>query len=341
MVKLELSGKVEIGSGARLASPSFAMALTLEQYVQQLDTRDLPWPAAPTVHRPKAKPHLAPMFGVRLVSWNVYGTLLNVSTGQLLFEHPEKFIMDIALDKTVQEFKMWGSMSRKPGQPSDYMREMLDRVLSEMRMAPSPGEKFPELASERVWEAILKKLLQKDYKFDAGMFGSLNELAKKVAYFFHASLQGTACYDHAARALEHVQSCGVKQGLLADAQCFTLVQLQRGLTAQSAVRAEDLFDRSLRSLSCEVGGRKPSERLFKHFVQAAGQMGIAPTQILHVGSRIVQDIAPARKIGMRTALFAGDKEALQATAEQLKDPATRPDALLTDLAQISDLIAPV
>jgi FMN phosphatase YigB (HAD superfamily) len=316
------------------------MPLTLEQYASFLDTRDLAWPAPPPVQPAKARPKLNPLPGIRLVSWNIYGTLLSISTGQLLFEHPDKFVMDIALDKTVQEFKMWGSMYRKPGQPADYMGEMYGRVLSDLRMAPSPGEKHPEISAEKIWESLLKKLFQKDYKFDAGFYGSLNEYSKKVAYFFHASLQGTACYDNAARALEHVRSCGVKQGLLADAQGFTLVQLQRGLAAQSQLKVDDVFDRELRSLSVEVGGKKPSERLFKHFVQAAAAQGIAPAQILHIGSRIAQDIAPAQKLGMRTALFAGDKDSLAASPEQLKDPASRPSALLTDLGQIAELIVP-
>jgi FMN phosphatase YigB (HAD superfamily) len=316
------------------------MPLTLEQYAAFLDTRELTWPAPPPVQRPKAKAKFKPMPGIRLVSWNIYGTLLSISTGQLLFEHPQKFVMDIALDKAVQEFKMWGSMYRKPGQPAEYMAEVYGRVLTDMRMAPSPGEKHPEICAEKIWESLIKKLLQKEYKFDAGFFGSLNEFSKKVAYFFHTSLQGTACYENAARALEHIRSCGIQQGLLADAQCFTLVQLQRGLAAQSRVKLDELFDPGLRALSCEVGGHKPSERLFKHLLQAAGQQGIAAPQVLHVGARIGQDIAPAKKLGMRTALFAGDKESLQASAEQLKDPVTKPDALLTDLAQMTELIVP-
>ena len=109
--------------------------------------------------------------------------------------------MDVALDKTIQEFKMWGSMSRKPGQPAEYLGQIYQQVLLEQQTGAVGGEKYPEIAADRVWEAILKKLLQKDYKFDAGFFGSLNEFSRKVAYFFHASLQGTACYPGAAEAL--------------------------------------------------------------------------------------------------------------------------------------------
>src|SRR5436190_606747 len=63
-----------------------SMALTLDQYASYLDTRDLSWPAAPDVERPRAKPHLSRRVkGIRAVLWNVYGTLLNISGGDLLF----------------------------------------------------------------------------------------------------------------------------------------------------------------------------------------------------------------------------------------------------------------
>ena len=316
------------------------MALTLEQYAAYLDTRkDLVWPAPPEVDRPKAKPHLVRLPQVRAVLWNVYGTLLRIAGGELWFEHPQPFVMGVALDKTIQEYKMWSSMSRKPGQPSDYMKQLYLQVLTEHKAVPGGTEKYPEVASDRVWEALIKKLFHKDYKFDAGFFGSLNEFSRKVAYFFHASLQGTAAYDGAAQAMRHVAEAGLKQGLLADGQCFTRVQLQRGLAAQDKDIDEDkLLDKDLIVLSYESRGRKPSERLFRHAVNALNQQGIAPNQVLHVGSRIQNDLVPARRLGMRTALFAGDRTSLQATAEQLKEPASRPDVLLTELSQIADVI---
>jgi hypothetical protein len=216
---------------------------------------------------------------------------------------------------------------------------MYDQVLLEQRGISGPGgEKHPEVLAERVWEAILKKLFQKDYKFDATYFGSLNEYSRKIAYFFHASLQGTACYDGAADALRSVRASDLSQGLLADAQCFTTVQLQRGLDRQRGDRLEELLTDGLDILSCDARARKPSDRLFKQAMTALAEKGIEPEEVLHVGSRITQDVIPARKLGMRTALFAGDKVSLQATPEQLKEPASRPDVLLTELSQIVEVV---
>jgi FMN phosphatase YigB (HAD superfamily) len=315
------------------------MPLTLEQYASYLDTRDLTWPTPPPPERPKARPHLKALPEVRVVAWSVYGTLLNISGGELVFEHPQAFVMDIALDKTVQEFKMWGSMTRKPGQPAEYLRQLYARGLSEQRMAPSPGEKYPEIVAERIWEGIIKKLLQKDYQFDAGFFGSLNEYSRKVAYFFHASLQGTACYPGTAAALTLVRDRGLRQGLLADGQCFSVVQLQRGLAQQDGQsNLDNWFDPDLRVLSCDWGSKKPSERLYRQFLEGLKKEGITPEQVLHIGTRMDQDVIPARKLGMRTGLLAGDKGSLVATAEQLKDKASRPDVLLTELDQIGQIV---
>jgi FMN phosphatase YigB (HAD superfamily) len=316
------------------------MPLTLEQYATYLDTRtDLHWPAPPAVERPKARPHLVRLPEVRAVLWDVYGTLLAIPGGELAFEHPQPFVMSVALDKTIQEFKMWGSMSRKPGQPSEYLQTVYTRILAEQRTFPGGGERHPEVDSQRLWEAILKRLLQKDYKFDAGLFGSLNEFSRKVAYFFHASLQGTACYPGAASALRHVGDAGLGQGLLGDGQCFTRVQLQRGLSAQdSDVSLDSVLTEGLVSLSYEVRARKPSERLFRHALDALAGRGLEPREVLHVGSRLQQDLVPARRLGMRTALFAGDRGSLQATPEQLRESASRPDVLLTELDQIASAV---
>jgi FMN phosphatase YigB (HAD superfamily) len=327
------------GSMRALLCKAPYMPLTLQQYVTYLDTRGTTWPADPVVEPRTAKPHVAFLPNIRAVTWNVYGTLLAISGGDLLFEHPTAFVMEVALDKTIQEFKFWASMSRKPGQPADYLREIYDNLLNDQRIVPGNVERHPEIAADRVWESFIKKLFQKDYEFDAGFYGSLNEYSRKVAYFFHASLQGTACYPGADAALRAVKEAGLAQGLLADGQCFTMAQLQRALSRHGpAANPDEWIDPELRWFSYEVRARKPSERIFRQGLNALAEKGITPDQVLHIGSRMQQDIAPARRFGMRTALFAGDKASLQARSKQLKDPSTRPDVLLTELSQIAQVI---
>ena len=283
------------------------------------------------------KPHLKPL-SVRAVLWTVYGTLVAVPQGELLFEHPQDFVTDAALDKLIKEFKMWNSMSRKPGAPAVHLKEAYTKTLTTLRMVGVSGEKFPEVAVEKVWEDIVKKL--RDYTFDVIRYGSLNEYARKMAYFYHASIQGAGAYPGAAETVRAIASGARPQGLLADGQCFTVGQLQRCLKQQDPdLDVNTVFPPALRFVSADRKARKPSDTLFKAAIQALGEKGVRPGEILHVGSSLTRDIGPAKKHGFRTALFAGDKNSLAATPEQLKDPAFRPDVMLTELPQVLEVIA--
>jgi FMN phosphatase YigB (HAD superfamily) len=315
------------------------MPLTLEQYIERLDSRgDLPWPVAPAIDPVKAKPSLHKL-PVRAVFWTVYGTLVNIPGGELQFEHAQDFVTDAALDKVIKEFKMWQSMSRKPGAPAAYMKELFRKALTTLQLTGGGGEKFPEVQTERIWDDIVKKLQQKEYTFDAANYGSISDYVKKIAYFYHASIQGTGAYPGAVDALKLSADQGVLQGLLGDGQCFTAGQLQRGLRQQDPdFDLNSVVPAAFRVLSAEKRAKKPSETLYKAAIQAAGSKGISPSEILHVGSNLTRDIAPAKKHGMRTALFAGDRNSLSATPDQLKDPATRPDVLITELPQVLEVL---
>ena len=270
------------------------MALTLQEYASYLDTRsDLSWPAVPEIERRRAKPSLTRLAGVRAVTWNLYGTLVAIGGGQLYLEHPQKLMMDIALDKTIQEFKMWASMTRKPGQPADYLREIYANLLLEQRSIATAGDKFPEISADRIWDAFIKKLFQKDYHFDALSMGSLNEFSRKVAYFFHASMQGTECYPGAAAALKHVKARGVHQGILANSQCFSLIQLERGLVKQDAKGASltKLFDAQWIALSMKYIAGSPRNG-FSPLAELRQQQGRSGQRDFAHRTRIAVDVAP-------------------------------------------------
>lgn len=234
---------------------------------------------------------------------------------------------------------MWNSMSRKPGAPSAYMKELYRKALTTLRMTGCGTEKHPEVQVERIWDDIVKKLFQKEYTFDTGLYGSANEYTRKIAYFYHASIQGTGPYPYAVDALKLTADQGLVQGLLTDGQCFTVGQLRRCLRQQDpGFEVDGVIPATMRLVSADKKAKKPSDTLFKAAVQVAAARGISPSEILHVGSSLTRDIAPAKKHGFRTALFAGDRHSLVAAPEQLKDPAFRPDVLLTELPQILEVI---
>src|SRR5947209_8008337 len=82
--------------------------------------------------------------------------LLSINGGEIWFCHPQPFVMSTALDKTVQEFKMWQAMTRQPGQPAEYLATVYEQALLRQRMIAGGGnERLPEVSSERLWEAVV------------------------------------------------------------------------------------------------------------------------------------------------------------------------------------------
>jgi hypothetical protein len=316
------------------------MPLTLEEYADHLDHRsDLQWPAAPQVRGTKSKPHLKRLDSVRAVVWNVYGTLLSISGGQFFREHPDDFVMDLALDKTIQEFKMWKAMSRKPGKPSRQLRDMLQAISAELSFQVEKGERYPEIPVERVWEAVIRKLQQNEYIINTAFYGPIQDFAVKIAYFFHRSLQGTGCDHGAAESVRWIYEHGYWQGLLADGQSFTAMQLRRGLAEQDPDLPFHLcFPASHQVLSHAALARKPSDRIFKEMLRRLQDSRVAPEQTLYVASRLADDLAPARRHGFITCLYTGDQSSVEASPEAVKDKHRRPHLLITDFRQVIEML---
>lgn len=316
------------------------MSKSLQEYAEWLDGRGLLWPAAPKPVAVNATAYLKPLEGVRGVAWSLYGTLLQISDGKLLLMHPQQLRMQIALEKTIHEFNMWNSMSRKPGAPWEYMLQQYTRQVEDRQLGGSgrKGE-APEVNSTDVWRVLIERLGKKEYSYDEDFYGDIEEYAEKVAFFFHSCLQGVGAAPNALFALQSLTKPGLSQGIVGDAQPFSLVQLLRGLRLQGEVISiSQLISPGCFSLSYEENVKHPSQLLFERSLQQFRSAGLAPKEIVCVSSRLRDELAIAKKLGMKTALFAGDKNSLQATPADMKEPDLRPDRILTDVAQVLQIV---
>ena len=316
------------------------MAKSLQDYAAWLDTRnDLIWPQPLPFASANAKPTLKPVPGIKAVLWNLYGTLLRITDGNLMLLHFKEIRMQVALEKTIAEFNMWNSMTRRPGAPWEYMLQKYKGVLEEMEMVGANQGNFPQPNAVKVWRRLLGLLEQKEYEYDTIFYGDMDELAEKVAYFFQSCLQGIEASPNAVQALKTVSDAGLTQGLLTDGQSFTLLQALRAFSAQDKLPPlNSLFDPACLAISYQLGIRKPSASLYHHCVQQLGAKGINPKEILYVSNQLQGDLAIAKQFGVRTVLYAGDKTTLKATGPEIRHPELRPKRLLTDLSQIRDLI---
>lgn len=318
------------------------MSLSLAEYADALDGRKLIWPKVPKLTPVTATPSIAPLPGIKAVLWDVYGTLLRVSDGHYTILPTEEVRLQIALDKTIHEFNMWNHMYRKPGPPWQSMIGIYKSTIERMSMRASAKGDVTEVSLADVWHALIEKLFEKEYTFDEGQYGDLDEFSEKVAYFFHASLQATEARANAVLAMSHICGNGVMQGCLADGQSFTFVQMLRALSMQGDLPPlHEVFRPQTLIFSSAFGVRKPSKSLFADAVSQLRSIGIHPEETLHISCRLMTDLVPAKAAGMKTALLAAEKSGLEVSADVLKNPTTRPDRLLTDLKQITSVVGPV
>jgi FMN phosphatase YigB (HAD superfamily) len=317
------------------------MAKSLAEYLTWVETRPgLIWPKVPAPVPLDADPFIKPLPEIRAVSWCIYGTLLQIHDGRLHHVHPQVLRMQVALQKTIEEFNMWNSMSRKPGQPWEYMLQQYTKLIEEGRLAGTKRKgDAPEIDSAKVWFKLIDRLLKNEYEFDRAIYGDSDDLALKVAYFFHAMLQAVAASENAPAILQRISQAGMKQGLIDDGQAFTFAQLQHALQhVDSNAALSGLINSNLVAISYRFGVRKPSPSLFAVAAEQYRNAGIEPAQVLYVSHRLHDDLAVAKKAGFRTALYAGDEKVCEVTGDDLRNPAIKPDRLLTDLAQVAEIV---
>ncbi len=316
------------------------MPLSLAEYADSLDQRDLIWPQVPAPKPVNAKPSIEPLPEIKAVLWDVYGTLLRTPDGAFTLFPEQEVRLQVALEKTIHEFNMWNSMYRKPGPPWQSMINQYRDYAERLAMVGTKRRgDVTDVNLVHVWQTVVDRLFDKEYTYDESELGDVDDLSEKIAFFFHCSLQAIEARSGLSQTLTLLMESGVRQGVLADGQPFTMVQLARALAQEGTPPPVfQVFPSEHNLMSYQMGIKKPSPSLYK---QAAGQLaikGIEPSEILHVSCRLETDLAPARAAGMKTALLAAEKTGLEATANMIKDPQTRPDRLLTDITQITSVV---
>lgn len=318
------------------------MAKSLAEYLSALDERsNLIFPKAPRWKPIPATPSMKPLPQVKVVLWSVYGTLLRIDRGRLVHQHPQELRMQIALQKTIEEFKMWQSMSRKPGQPWEYMLQQYNGLVEDQRIVATQKKgDTPEIDSAVVWAKLIERLQRNEYSWDESFYGDLAGFAVKVAYFFHAMMQGTEPFEGCVETLARLAGSGIRQGLVDDAQQFTLAQLVHGLKRQGGEgNLTGYFSPDLSGLSYQLEIRKPSPSLYLNVAARCSASGFSPNEVLYLSNRLTDDLGMAKQVGFRTGLMVVDENCTELTIADLKNPEYRPDRLLTDVRQVLDIVS--
>jgi putative hydrolase of the HAD superfamily len=241
--------------------------------------------------------------------FDVYGTLMISGAGEIGFsEYPREPVNGL------------NGLLRRYGidQPPDRLAGRLQGKIEKAHAASRrQGIDNPEVDIVQIWQQVLGF----DFTPEVEDFALEYELMVNPVYPMPgAEALFLACRDRS-----------VPMGIISNAQFYTVLLLQHifGSTLEGQG-----FETRLLFFSWQEGHAKPSPVMFKRAKMALADMGIPAGSVLYIGNDMRKDILPARAVGFRTALFAGDRRSLRQRESADSCKGVSPDLIVTDLRQL-------
>lgn len=178
-----------------------------------------------------------------------------------------------------------------------------------------------ELPPERVWqEFILPDLSLPPERLAAA--------AEDLTFFYETHYQVRRLRPEAVGVVQALSGKGFRQAIISNIISRRLVQAK---LAEYGIA--HYFDPVV--TSSNFGRRKPDARIFH---EATRLMGLPPVTCAYVGDTVSRDVIGARRAGYGLAIQI--KSFLTTQIDRGIDD-VRPDAVVHDLAQVIDLVAPI
>jgi putative hydrolase of the HAD superfamily len=265
--------------------------------------------------------------GIRTVVSDLYGTLFISRSGEVgTAAAPDRAA---ALQQALTEV----AGDRVDASAAGRGVERLDEgILGFHARRRGEGVDHPEVDIVEVWEGVLASLASEGIEIPA-----LDRTAiRRLAVEYECRVNPAWPMPGLTETLDRLRKRGMRLGIVSNAQFFSPL-LFPACVGRS--HPELGFEPTLCTWSYQRLEAKPSPRLFEALLATLGdEHGIRPDEALFVGNDLKNDVGPAAALGMRTALFAGDRRSFRLRAEDPECRGIRPDAVLTELAQVGDVV---
>lgn len=270
-------------------------------------------------------PKLNKLQGVRAVLFDVYGTLLISGSGEV--GTARKSAREDAFTEALEAVGLAPTGPVKPA-----LQYSFDLIEERHIAGRGRGIDYPEIDIVEIWGAVIERLrrdgvIQQDPHDPADL--------KRLAVEYEARTNLVWPMPALADCLAGLVDAGLPLGIVSNAQFYT-----RELFPAFLGRCTDDcgFAPDLQIYSYEQGHAKPGEGLYRLAAERLAARQIAPGEALYVGNDMLNDIAPAQRVGFRTALFAGDSRSLRLRADDSRVDGIRPDLVVTRLLDLNDCI---
>ena len=281
------------------------------------------------------QPVLHKLSGIRAVMFDIYGTLLISSSGDIgasdSASKGQAFID--ALSTIGIDYR---------GDAEKGARILEDQIRATNGKARKNGIEFPEVDIVAIWGQVVSKILDDGLTSIDGSTQSLLTVGlgepelTRLALEYEMRVNPVWPMPHARECLTNLGRLGLCLGIISNAQCFTIDILQELLGTDVD---EDVFDSDLQIYSYQHRRAKPGRVLYELASEALAQRGIRATEVLYIGNDMLNDVMPAAMMGFRTGLFAGDARSLRRREEDARVDDVNPDLVITDLSDVPKCIS--
>jgi putative hydrolase of the HAD superfamily len=253
------------------------------------------------------------MSDVKVIFWDVYGTLVTAQRGNLEALLQREGELRSAFERTVRNFGLTAS-------PARLHDLFLRGIQAERDARVAEGIAHPEVRVDEIWFKLLEKFQPEK--------PCTISFAREVALFFERQANPKQLQPRAFDVLTTLKQHGLRHGIISNAQFYTPIELSELLREESHGQMrtyESIFDPALVFFSFELGVAKPDPTMFRRAVAVLTRDNILPDDCVLVGDSLSNDIAPGRHIGFRTVLFA---------TEPVHDLSPKPDLVIHNLGQL-------
>ncbi len=269
-------------------------------------------------------PRRTALHGLRAVLFDLYGTLFVSGTGEVgTLSHAAGRAAAVEAAQAVGLDAVKGLDGA-----ADLLQKRIRAIHAEMNRLH--GIEYPEVQIAEVWADVVAELARRGV-LDAGAAAEVD--FQRLAVEYEARVNPCWPMPGLLQCLAELRAQGLLLGIVSNAQFYTPLLFPALLDRPAELCG---FDPGLQFYSYRHGFAKPGIPLFALAARALSERGIAPAEALYVGNDMLNDIAPAARLGFQTALFAGDARSLRLRAEDPRIAGITATLTVTDLAQLAE-----
>lgn len=247
------------------------------------------------------------------ILFDVYGTLFISRSGDIGMAKKNSPQME-KLEKLLQQFGI-----KKDSQ--FVLNRFYTAIENQHERLKKQGVDFPEVEIDQIWMRVLE-------------IDDL-ETVREFAVTYELIANPVYPMPNLETMLSVCQDSNVVLGIISNAQFFTPYLFNWFLGSSP----EDLgFHPDLILYSYKFGYAKPSIFMFQVAAEQLKHMDISVGSAIYIGNDMLNDMYPAKHVGFKTGLFAGDARSLRLREN---DPVCKDlsvDLVITDLIQLLDYI---